>query len=150
MHYNFSYLKIKKSDLLRVWDIRKPFIPWNVNKALNEFNNLVLNFENFFPYQATWLCDQAINNQNGWSLFSKSDSITTDEDSFKSGGWATFFFKESPKIESLSKITPIYPRKAKDALQIVCSIQAEAAIWSWYDNREWTVVFPNEELVVSG
>lgn len=53
-----------------------------------------------------------------------------------------FFFEHDPG-NVLDALVPAEPASRVDAVRKVRDLGGAEAIWSWYDNTDWLVVFPD-------
>jgi hypothetical protein len=140
----FKGLISSATDVGNVWEVRLPSLPWKVGTALRERASLVLMLETAFPSRAIWLSDWASDEQPGWRILGREDQLSSLDEEMRSGAWALFFFAERPSLDELLKTVPKDPPTAVDASHSVQALGASAAIWSWYDNSEWTLVLPSK------
>ena len=134
----------KTTDVVNVWHVRMPPIPWKIGKALCERVSLISKLEAALPYRAIWLSDWTSDEQQGWRILTLGEQLSSLDDDLKNGAWALFFFGDQPDRERLSELVPSDPPNATAAIQSVRTLGASAAVWSWYDNYEWLVVLPTE------
>jgi hypothetical protein len=143
----FKNLVFKATDVLNVWNIRMPLLPWKNGNALRERVSLVSKLEATFSHRAIWLSEWTSDEYQGWKVLTSDERLSSLDDDLEleQGMWALFFFQDQPDIKKLQDIVPNEPSNATFANQAVRNIGACAAIWSWYDNGEWLVVLPSTE-----
>jgi hypothetical protein len=138
----FRDLVTAATDVVNVWHVRVPSMPWKIERSLQERVSLVSKLEASLPYRAIWLSDWTSDEQQGWRILTRDERLSSLDDELKNGAWALFFFEDQPDSEKLLELVPSEPPDATAAIQSVRKLGASAAIWSWYDNYEWLVVLP--------
>ena len=129
-------LRVERDRLTGAWKIRLP--RWSQTAAREERNSLVLRLARRYPAAALWSgADGDWTKPYAWS-FPSAAQLPDLVGSLYEGAWLLFFFSENLG-EPLQNPqgAPLKPKELKDMLE---SVSGGAAISSWYDNEEWTLV----------
>lgn len=132
------YVQARLTELPTVWTISMPAQPWKFKRAEQERLLIVRKLGSAAPFRALWRSNWTSETRSGWSLATDSESELSTDEELSNGAWALFFFRNDP-ASTLESLVPTVPASAADALQAIHDCGAIAAIWSWYDDREWTI-----------
>jgi hypothetical protein len=133
----YQFLKLKPTGIAGVWIVGLPALPWRQSKAEEERNSLVHRLVGRFPTAALWVSDWVSEVREGWHFPGEKDSLSKLLADLQEGGWGLVLFGTGlPDSLPDLKCLPSDPR---DAVALLRSIGAGAAIFSWEDDREWMV-----------
>ena len=134
------HVKAEATDIPNVWRISLP--AWKFSSAEQERQSMTEKLSAALPYRALWLSDWASDEHPGWHTLARDESLTAWDDELGKGAWVLFFFEHDPG-NVLDALVPAEPASPVDAVRQVRDHGGAAAIWSWYDDTEWLVVFPD-------
>jgi hypothetical protein len=137
------HAKVKATSVPNVWRISLPVFPWKLSLAEQERQFMVKKLSAVLPYRALWFSDWASDERPGWHFLACNESMKAWDNVFNNGAWVLFFFEHAPgKI--LDTLIPTEPTNLTAAAHQIHDLGVSAAIWSWYDDIEWLVVFPSK------
>lgn len=134
-------VKAEATDVPNVWRVSLPARPWKFSSAEQERQSITEKLSAALPYRALWLSDWASDERPGWHILARDESLTAWDHELGKGAWVLFFFEHAPG-NVLDALVPVEPISPVDAVRQVRDLRGAAAIWSWYDDAEWLVVFP--------
>jgi hypothetical protein len=134
-----KFLRLKQSGIDGVWDIALPTWSLRSKEAYRERDAFLDQLVKAFPHCSLWTSGSADEHSVGWQLLSGPDVVSRLEQ-LDTGGWALFLFPTSPALPLHGMEYMPLPSERFKAFELLDNSSACAAIFSWEDDVEWTVV----------
>lgn len=132
-------LQVRATEAAGVWRIVLPARPWRFAGAQRERQSLVETLSADLPFRVLWLSPWASEERAGWRHLAAGEPFSSLEGELAGGAWAALFFERDPGASFDAALVPAFPADAAAAAQALLRFGADAAIWSWYDDKEWLV-----------